>query len=61
MSSDFDRRTPVSEEETDEPITSKSVKTHPWYYLTDDVVETTTMCLLGQVHESVSYEVTAYK
>uniref|UniRef100_A0A914ZCH7 CRC domain-containing protein n=1 Tax=Panagrolaimus superbus TaxID=310955 RepID=A0A914ZCH7_9BILA len=52
MSSDFDRRTPISEDEAEEPVSSKSVKTHPWYYLTDDVVETTTMCLLGQVHES---------
>ncbi|KAE9553095.1 hypothetical protein FO519_003684 [Halicephalobus sp. NKZ332] len=50
--SDLERRSPVSDDELIERLTARDHKTKVWYYLTDDVVEATTMCLFAQANES---------
>ena len=56
ISNDFDRRSPASDEEVEEPPPAKSAKSYPWFYLTDDVVETTTLCMMAQAIESVNFK-----
>uniref|UniRef100_A0A7E4V8U2 CRC domain-containing protein n=1 Tax=Panagrellus redivivus TaxID=6233 RepID=A0A7E4V8U2_PANRE len=50
----FGRMSPTSEDDDTpyEPDLPQNLRTQVYYYLTDDVVEATTMCLMAQAHES---------
>uniref|UniRef100_A0A914EDU5 CRC domain-containing protein n=1 Tax=Acrobeloides nanus TaxID=290746 RepID=A0A914EDU5_9BILA len=42
---------PFSDEESEAGQEAPDPKSFPWYYLTDDVIEATTMCLVAQAQE----------
>lgn len=45
---------PTSENETDEESDAIDPKSQPWFYMTDDVIEATTMCLVSFTQEMES-------